>query len=97
MLQAGGVRFENFIIPDVTQAHGKISSLPLKSAKDSSGRNRLTDPEARAETGVAKIIAVDCQGDKRGEPKQHGQRIEGEDDKLVGESLKEAGGKGEVG
>ena len=80
---------------DVTPVQRKIPNSPFKSAKDNSGRHRFTQPEAMAATEV--IIAVHCQGDKRGEPKQHGQRIKSEDGKLVGETLKEAGGKGEVG
>ena len=42
------------------------------------------------------IILVNGQGDKAGEPEQHGQGIQGEDGELVGEAFKEAGGECEI-
>lgn len=42
------------------------------------------------------IILEDGQGDKAGEPEQHGQGIQGEDGKLVGKAFKEARGEGEI-
>lgn len=71
-----------------------IAHSPFEGPKDDRGRDCVTHSGAAAS---GEIIPIHGQRDKAGEPKQHGQRIQGEDGILVGEAREHGRGEGEVG
>ena len=72
-----------------------ILNLPFQSTKDKRGRDPFTL------SGVLKATAITVtphgQGDERGGPDQHGEGVQGENSKLIGETLQKYGCESEVG
>ena len=73
---------------------GGGGSGPLTGAKDHGGLDGVADVEM---TGEAEIANEGGQGDEAGEPEEHGQGLDGEQDKGMSQGRQEGRCQGQIG